>query len=801
MRTKSLFASSGILASIRPVLMGAMPVIAGLGLMSTLACSKKHSSSTTTTTAAAPTINSFTASPLGLTSGQSTTLSWNVSDATDPNTGNYLDTTVSIDNGIGEIVAYTLSIKPEKTTTYTLTAKNSSATATSTVTITVQPAPVGTLSILAGLPRNASNLDGTTATATFNNPSDVAVDGNGNLFVADSANNTIRKISAGGAVTTLAGQPGQAGFFDGTDTSVTFTSPSSVAVDPSGNVYVADTGNSTIRKITMVNGVATTSTFAGRANLPGYTNGKGGNARFNSPYGIATDTMGNLYVADTNNSVIRKITSDGMVSTLAGSPNQSGSNDGKGVSARFSSPTGVAVDSQNNVYVADYGNQTIRMITPDGTVSTLAGSPKQTGSADGKGSAARFSQPYRIAVDKTFNVYVADMANSTIRMIAPDGSVSTLAGTAGLSGTDNGTGAAARFFLPSGLAADTQGNIFVADSGNQLIRTIASGAAVTTLTGHTPGAAIGSADGTMTAARFANPTSLVSDAAGNIYVADSDNHTIRKITPAGVVTTFAGLAGTSGSTDGADARFNTPSGISIDKNANLYVADTGNHTIRKITSNGIVSTLAGTVGTSGVTDGTGTTALFKAPKALVSDPDGNLFVADTGNDTIRKITPAGVVTTFAGVAGVASSYDGTGAGAYFNQPYGICRDGSGNLFVADTGGSTIRQITPAAVVTTYAGLANTAGSTDDTSASARFFYPISTAVDPAGNVYVADWGNSTIRKISKGIVTTLAGSRGRTLTATGALPASIDMPMGLAWDAADGTLVVSISSAILKISF
>lgn len=800
MRTKSPFASSRLLAPVRLALLGAMPVVLGLGLNT--ACKKSHSGSSSAT-APAPVINSFTASPAGLTAGQSTTLSWNVSDTTDPNTGNYLTTEVSLDNGIGVVTGYTISIKPDKTTTYTLTAKNSAASTTAVITVSVQPATSGTLSVVAGLPKGASNLDGTLAQATFDNPSDVAADTLGNLYVADSSNNVIRKI-ANGTVSTYAGQPGQAGYYDGSGNSVTFTGPSSVAVDPSGNLFVADTGSSTIRKIATVNGVLTTSTFAGRANLPGYANGKGANARFNSPYGITADAAGNVYVADTNNNVIRKITSDGIVSNLAGTAGQTGAVDAKGVNARFFSPTGVAADSAGNVYVADYGNQTIRKITPDGTVTTLAGTAGQGGSTDGKGAAARFLQPYRLAVDKTGVVYVADMANNTIRQIAPDGTVTTLAGTAGQSGTTNDLGPAARFFVPSGVAVDGTGSVYVADSGNHLIRTIALGGAVTTLTGHALAEATGNADGTGPAARFTNPHGIVADANGNLYIADTDNHIIRKVTPTGVVTTVAGLAGVADVTDGnaTDARFNSPSGIALDQAGNIYVSDTGNHTIRKITPAGVVSTLAGTAGTSGTTDGTGSAALFNGPRGLVSDASGNLLVADTDNATLRKITPAGVVTTFAGVTGNHSSLDGTGTSSTFNHPYGLSVDASGIYYVADTGGYTIRKMTSAGVVTTLAGTASTAGYIDDAGTRARFFYPVGTAVDPAGNVYVADWGNSTIRKItSDGVVATVVGSRDRHLTATGALPASINMPTALSWDSADGTLVICISSAIVKISF
>ena len=257
----------------------------------------------------------------------------------------------------------------------------------------------------------------------------------------------------------------------------------------------------------------------------------------------------------------------------------------------------------------------------------------------------------------------------------------------------------------------------------------------------------GYADGTGSAARFAGPSGVAVDSAGNIYVADHDTHTIRKITPSGVVSTFAGLAGNSGSADGTGntARFYDPSGIGIDTAGNVYVADTSNHTIRKITAAGVVSTLAGLAGTTGSADGTGSAARFYEPYGVAVDSAGNVYVADYSNNTIRKISSTGVVSTLAGVAGSFGSADGTGTNARLFDPLGVAVDSAGNVYVADTFNNTIRKITPSGVVSTLAGLARTEGSADGTGNAARFSYPSGVAVDDAGNVYVSDRENNTIR--------------------------------------------------------
>jgi hypothetical protein len=273
----------------------------------------------------------------------------------------------------------------------------------------------------------------------------------------------------------------------------------------------------------------------------------------------------------------------------------------------------------------------------------------------------------------------------------------------------------------------------------------------------------GSADGSGSAARFFSPADLAADAAGNVYVADANNHTIRKITPAGVVSTLAGLAGVQGSTDGTGsaARFYLPLGVSVGSTGVVYVADTYNHTIRQITPAGAVTTVAGQAGYSGSTDATGTAAQFNQPTDVTVDGSGNLFVSDNGNLTVRKITPAGVVTTFAGSLLHGGSGDGTGSGARFNGLQGICMDGAGNVYVADSVNNAIRKIDPAAAVTTVAGLPMYDGSVDGVSRSARFSYPADVAADAAGNIYVADCNNGTVRKISpSGMVTTVAGQAG-----------------------------------------
>lgn len=331
-------------------------------------------------------------------------------------------------------------------------------------------------------------------------------------------------------------------------------------------------------------------------------------------------------------------------------------------------------------------NITISCSQARAKVTTLAGTTT-AGASDGVGAAASFRLPVGVAVGDSGNVYVAEFGNNLIRKVTPTGSVTTVAGST-TAGSTNGTGAAASFNKPTGLAIDPTGTLYVADLANNLIRKITPAGAVTTFAGS---GSAGSSDGLGTAASFRGPIGIAIDSNGNLYVADVSNNMIRKITPQGLVSTLAGST-TAGSSDGtgAAASFKQPTAVAVDNNGNLYVTDTGNSMIRKVTPNGVVTTLAGSTSV-GSADGTGPAASFNQPVGLAVDSTGTLYVADSQNNLIRKVTPAGVVTTLAGST-TAGSADGIGAAASFSMPSGIALDSSTNLYVGDSVNNLIRKI-------------------------------------------------------------------------------------------------------------
>ncbi|HEY0797187.1 MAG TPA: NHL repeat-containing protein [Acidisarcina sp.] len=467
----------------------------------TNAANKAVVATTTVTVIAAPRISFFKATPEVVASGQPSDLTYSVIGAT----------SISI-SGIGTVplngAGVVIPVVPSVSTIYTLTASNSSngvvATSQATATVTISACPPPTISSFnASLP-SVGPGGNVTLTAVFDST----------LGQTASIDNGVGAVMSGVSVPS-----------GPLSASTTFTlTVSGTCGDVTTQVRVL-AGNIVL--------------FAGQPSFPGTTDGLAANAQFNRPQGIAIDSLGNLFIADTNSNTIRKITPTGAVSTLAGTGTQ-GSADGTGTAASFNAPMYLAVDAADNVYVSDTGNNTIRMITAAGVVTTVAGTPGVAGSLDGAGPSAQFSGPAGIAVDGSANLFVVDSGNDTIRQIAPGGVVTTLAGMPGMIGQADGTGPAALFNGPVGIAVDSSGTLYVADAGNDTVREIMSGGVVSTLAGKA--LQRGSTDANGAAASFRNPSSVAVDAEHNLYVADQDNYTIRRISPIGDVITIVGTA-------------------------------------------------------------------------------------------------------------------------------------------------------------------------------------------------------------------------------------------------------------------
>lgn len=561
--------------------------------------------------------------------------------------------------------------------------------------------------------------DGKDSLAMFNDGKGVVCDGNGNLFVADTKNNRIRKIDKNGEVSTYAGSQ-SAGWVDGKKDDAKFNEPTGLAFAPDGTLYVADAGNHMVRKIS-ASGIV--STVAGNL-TPGWLDSTGTLSRFNSPTAISVDRYGTLYVADRNNHCVRKISSNGKVSTFAGSTN-SGHKDGRGSDAEFNNPVDLFVDESLDVYVSDAGNNRIKKINRYGLVITIAGSGKK-GNKDGGAVSAEFNSPAGISVDTAGNIYVSDAGNYKLRKISKSGFVSTLAGD-DIPGTENGM-ADARFTSLAGICNEGGRYAYVYDNnkirkvslvGFRVSPELPKGISID-IQGRISGTAIQSqADGVYNI--------IASNVSG--FSENQLSIAIEKPEPAQKLSFYyngpwMGKAGA--------------------------VMDTLKPVIQgwkePVNVLGKTSTYAGSL-TAGNTDGNLSAARFRGNKGIAIDADGNLIIADAGNNLIRKITPAGIVTTLAG-NGAAGWKDGVALQASFDKPSGIAIDKQGNIYIADAGNNRIRLINKDGIVSTYAGNGSYAY-TNGPVLSASFKYPVSVAVNARGDLYVADIYNSCIRKISK----------------------------------------------------
>jgi sugar lactone lactonase YvrE len=612
---------------------------------------------------------------------------------------------------------------------------------------TPPPLPAGTITTYAG---RGSGDGGPASAAQLRYPWGVAVDPAGNLYIAEHDDNRIRKVTPGGTISTHAGS-GTRGFSGdgGPATAAQLDAPLGVALDSAGNLYVADSVNGRIRKVTPA---STISTFAGGSS--GFL-GDGGPATAArlGPVGVAFDSGGNLYVADWFNGRIRKVTPGGTISTYAGTGTPGFSGDGGPATAAQLSfpygadgpaprPIGVALDPAGNLYIADTSNWRIRKVSTGGTISTYAGNgtPGAGFSGDGGPATAAQLDPVGVALDSAGNLYIGDSGNERIRKVSPGGTISTYAGggTPGFSG-DGGPATAAQLDAPLGVALDSVGNLFIADSGNERIRKVSPAGTISTYAGSgTPG--FSGDGGPATAAQLNSPRGVALDSAGNLYIADSVNGRIRKVTPGGTISTYAG-SGTPGggfSGDGGPAtaaQLRYPTSVALDSAGNLYIADSNNDRIRKVSPGGTISTYAGG-GTPGFLGdgGPATAAYLSFPTSVALDSAGNLYITETDNGSIRKVTPGGTISTYA---------------AQVRYPVSVALHPAGNLYIAELDDHRIRKITPGGTISTYAGSGTRGFSGDGGPATAaQLSFPASVALDPAGNLYIAEQGNNVVRRVT-----------------------------------------------------
>ncbi len=601
----------------------------------------------------------------------------------------------------------------------------------------------GMLTLFAGNSRRGFSGDGGPAVdAQLAYPGALAADGRGNVYIADISNGRVRKVSAAGIITTFAGFS-QSNFITG------------LAADKDGDVYIADSLNHLIREVTLD---GTIRTIAGNGSAG--NSGDGGPAieaaigeKYGSIEGIALDSNGALYVAVDH--VIRRVAS-GIITTVAGNGTEGMAGDGgSALDAQLSTPSGVAVDSAGNLYIADGAR--IREVSPGGIITTAVGTGVQGYSGDnGPAAAAQIGMAWvsSIAVDSSGHLLIADVLSNRLRKAEAGGIITTVAGTGmPFYAGDGGPASRAQLGSPFFVTTDRFGNLLISDYMGQMVRRMSPDGRIETIAGVGSPVIDGAVgDGQMAiSAHLGRVSGVVSDSSGNVFVADSDNATVWKIGLDGVIHRFAGNGSLAHSGDGGpavNAGLITPWGLALDGDGNLYIADENDHRVRRVSADGIISTFAGN-GRSGYSGdgGPAAAASFSGPRAVAVDASGNVYIADTGNARVRKVSAGGTITTVVGTGKAGFAGDGGPAAAAQTNAQSVAVDGEGNLYVSDSW--LIREVSADQIIHTIAGnLSSGNNYTGDCGpATSADFAADGLTISDDGTIYFADGYNSAVREL------------------------------------------------------
>jgi trimeric autotransporter adhesin len=593
------------------------------------------------------------------------------------------------------------------------------------------------INTVAGRGRILAAADGPATSLQMADPEGMTFDSAGNLYIADNQQSVVFKITPSGIATVFAGN-GSKGYSGdgGPATAAGLLEPEAVAADAAGNIYIADFHNERIRKVEPSGRI---TTFAGGGATDEGDGIPATSSKLFEPDGLTVDSTGSLYFAEGGTNKIRKVTPDGIIHNIGNAnslPSGYSGDDGPASQAQFSAPAGLAVDRQNNLYIADRSNNRVRKIDTNGIVTTFAGNGQGGYSGDGGAATnAAISLPEALAFDSQGNLYIADWGNRVVRQVTPAGIITTVAGDVNIfpptfSG-DGGPATLASLIEPYGVAVDSSGNLYVSDQGDRRVRRVDGTGTIKTFAGS--GASNFAGDGSQaTQAALDYPTDVKVDGGGNLYIADAMNHRVRKVSPAGIITTIAGVGTPGLSGDGGpatSAQLNTPAAVAVDASGNVYIVDSANFRVRRVTPGGVISTyLVGTVAGRGV------------PAGLAVDGMGNLYVSDSYLNWVVKVTPSGTVSTVAGTGTAGYSGDGGPATqAMLNAPHALALDQAGNLYITDSQNRVIRRVTPGGLIATVAGSGNVPLPTDyeGIPATQLFIdYPSGVAADGNGNLYV-----------------------------------------------------------------
>ena len=630
--------------------------------------------------------------------------------------------------------------------------------------------PGGVLSVLAGNGlKRLAGMGGLARAASVGEPRAVAIDREGNVYIASEFVHAILKVDPSGTVTALASGFGFAGD-GGPANRAQLSHPTCIAVDGQGNVYFCNVGEGSQHRIRRIDTGGIITTVAGGSQIG--SSGDGGpatSATLSFPRGIAVDAQGNLYIAESNR--VRRV-SNGVITTYAGGGENATANGIPAVQASLNGPFGLTFDSVGNLLIAEEFGHRIRRVTPAGIISTVAGRGMNDFAGDGDVALnASFSSPSGVAVDSA-GVLIADRDNYRVRRVLPTGIVQTVAGRGAFFG-DQGAAVTARLIGPVGIAVNSAGALYIADTESRRIRRVSPGGEITTLIG--TGRTTFSLDNSPAAsASIQGAVAVAVDATNNVYF--NDYSRIRRVSPTGVLSTFAGNGNANFSGDGGSALNAglTASGMAFDRAGNLYVVDSFNARIRRITPAGIITTIGGS-GQRGFSgdNGPARNAAIDPTQGIAVDAAGNVYFSEYQNQRVRRIGIDGVITTFAGNGRGGSSGDGGPANAAnVGAPTGLAFDSAGNLFIASAGCNCVRRVSPSAIITRYAGNRHGFGGDGGSAVNAAFNFLNGLAIDSRDNLFVADFGNQRVRLIQAGVSPSIVLSqKGLTYRAVAGAPA------------------------------
>jgi len=609
-------------------------------------------------------------------------------------------------------------------------------------------------------------------------------------------------------ITTIAGSRYQS-FQDGIPAiNAPVGSVSGVTADKAGNVYFSDINSDKVFRVS-TNGIITTYAGSGTAGYGG-DGGPATSAALNNPRGLAFDAQGNLLICDGANNRIRKVNTSAMISTIAGNGTGGFAGDGgPAIAASIGGNTRIALDSQGNIYISDPANSRVRRITPDGMIHTFAGNGVYVFAGDGGPAAqASLQYPLGLAFDTAGNLFIADSQANRIRKVSPNGVISTYAGNGtGNESGDGGLATQAHLNSPSGLAFDSSGGLLIADqNGNQIRRVDPSTGLISTVAG-TSFYGVGGDGGPAINAQLYSPADLFMTSSSVLLIADFANFRVRALTTKGNLITIAGNGnyGYSGDNGVAtDANLSAPDGVAPDAAGNLNICDSFANRVRTVSQFGIISLTAGT-GTPGFggDGGPASSAMLVDCDGIATDSSGNIYVADTRNRRIRKINSAGTISTVAGNGTSGFAGDGGQApSAELAAPQGVAVDSKGNLYIADTGNNRIRKVSSGIIATIAGnGLAGYSGGEGLPATTATLNAPSRVTVDSAGTVYFSDTGNNVVRSITTdGDIHTVAGNARAGFSGDGgpATFAMLNNPNGLAIDSTGGLLIADTGNLRIR---